>query len=623
MTRFCLLVAVALLTACTVSCETSKAERTGPDAPHEEASALTDSESADLRERAERARDRTFEETPSIVSVDDAGKLPDGKKSPEEVRAERTLLVEKLFGEEQGLEDLDRRTRPMNAIAAADPERERVLYVKDHSDRGELESAIVAQLVLLLDKQHGDADPKPESWDHELALQTARNATVSTALAADQLERDEHSLDLAGLAKRPEVAQRLPVLGPRLEPPAQSGEISLSDRISAFTMREGWTLGAALYRSSGWSGVELAYLEPPERTSDVVRPDHWMKGEPVGKWQWPNEEEQRAEKSGAVGPGLMTIWLEETVGPALARTMYAGYTSDAYRYFEADDNDSDRFEWLTLWNSPDSAKQVVQAFEMRLRKRFEDTDHPDEHYVVFRKGLNVGVIIAQMDEDERRDRARKLLDQHETQLAPRDGLPASFVETRQDELNEQMLEAQLDDRVWTDPSTNLRLDLNSLGDAWTVREPDQGPVRWFAQHDDGAMLQLTAELDDPLGPDFDTKAYRDQLVDSFQGSLGDAKVDEVNSTQETPGEGLVIHLAGVMNNQPRELRMWQYRRGDLVISFSLQAPADSFADHRETAESLLENFEPLEDEQDDAPSEKTDSDSGVIEYEVEDEPDEK
>lgn len=628
MTRSHVVVLLVLVTGFALSCETSKPERTRPDAPSNDAVALTDADLDELLEQAQKARDREFAgEPPAIESVDEADQLPARKRLPEPVRRERDLLLEQLFAEEADDAAIEEGTHPFDEIARFDAEQHRVVYLANHPRRDEVEAAIVARLIAALDAEHFDNLPEPESWDHQLALQAARHATIGFGLGAHRLERGGHELGLDRLAERPELGERLPVLGERLTLAAGDADVDLTDRTDAVTLREGWTLGAALYRSSGWSAVELARLEPPERTADVVRPDHWMAGEPVGDWHWPKGDEREADRKGTVGPATTGLWLEEIVNPALARTVYSGYTSDAYRHFEATDDEPERFEWLTLWNSPDSAKQVVQAFEMRLRKRFEGADDPEAHYVVFRKGLNVGVIIGQMSTDEKRDRARELLEEHEAELEPREGLPASFVETRQDELNRQMLEAELEDRVWRDPATNLRLDLNRLGEQWQVQEPDQGPVRWFARHPDGAMLQMTVELQAPLGPEFGATEYREQLVDSFRGTLGDAEVDDVSSTDTTPRSGLVIHTAGVIDNQPRELRMWQFPYRDLVISYSLQSPADSFEQHRETATTVLETADSFEeadesgDSDEDAPAAdggEGGEDEGIIEYEVED-----
>ncbi|MFW6058367.1 MAG: hypothetical protein ACOC9W_05885 [Persicimonas sp.] len=477
-------------------------------------------------------------------------------------------------------------------------------------------------------------------------------------MATDLAERTGADVGPEQLATRPELAGKLDGLADRLGQSAPTGPAAqrVSERLHTTVLREGWTLGAALYRSSGWSAVELARLTPPERSADVVRPDQWMNGEPVGQWTWPEErmpeqdepeqdepeqdepeqdepqqdepqqDEPEAGAAGHVGPALIAIWLEETVGAQAARSTYGGYISDAYRYFpgdespdseQPDDQQQARLEWLSLWNSPDNAQQVARAVELRLRKRFEDADDPESQFVVFQQGLKVGVILAEMPADEMRERARFLLDAHKVQLMPREGLPTSFVKTRQDELAEQMQEAELEERVWRDPATNLRLDLSQLGDAWTVQQPDSGPVRWFARHDeDGSLLQLTVELDDPLGADFGTDAYREQLTEVFSQSITDADVQQMPQVDMLPEPNLALRINGKLDGQPRTLQMWQFKTDDLVVTYSLQTPPEHFEEHRSAAASILEDAQPLEGADEPAAEQ---GGSGTIEYEVEEE----
>ncbi len=628
MTSKAVAIAFVILCSLVVACETSKPERASAGSPSSDSSAMSDSETQRLVARAEAARDREFDEPPAIEHVSAAEELPEAASSPQPVRDERQLILAQLFGVEPAAEVVDRPRRPFDAIARYDADGHRVVYLDTHPDGELVELAIIARLVEALDHQHFEALPAADTWDDEFALEAARHATIGFALAANLVERGEHDVSPDQLAKRPELAGRLPGLGEQLQPsgagdqPAQK----VGDRLRTAVLREGWTLGAALYRSSGWSGVELARLTPPERSADVVRPDQWMSGEPVGDWTWPSEGEGEdgqpdAEAAGTIGPALTAIWLEETVGPQAARSIYGGYISDAYRHFPGDESpdtqQSARFEWLSLWNSPDNAQQVARAVELRLRKRFEDADDPESRFVVFQKGLKVGVILAEMPADEMRERARQVLDAHKVQLMPREGLPTSFVKTRQDELAEQMQAAELEERVWRDPATNLRLDLNELGDAWTVRQPDSGPVRWFARHDeDGSLLQLTVELDDPLGAEFGTDAYREQLTEAFSQSITDVELQQMPQVDMLPEPNLALRINGKLDGQPRTLQMWQFKTDDLVVTYSLQTPPEHFEEHRSTAATILEEAQPLENADEPAAEQ---SGSGTIEYEVEDE----
>jgi hypothetical protein len=622
---------LATTLAC-AACETSKAERVEPASSPPAVSSLSQDQATGLIERAEQVRDRTFETQPKLEAVTSSDELPAAPEEPDQVAVERTLLLEQLFGQTSApAEDaLGTPTPAFSRLAGYDKAKHRVLYIQGDGAKKERAAAIVAALVQALDAEQFDALPTPTSWDEQLALQAARYATVSFALAQHLLET--HHPDKAPdlLATRPELAAELPVLAKWLDTSGSTETFltKLDARQEAFVLREGWTLAAALYRSSGWSGVELSRLMPPRRTADVVRPDEWMSGEGVGEWRWPSEKDNQGEPShagtvraGKVGPGVTSMWLEDVVAPQLARTVYAGYISDAYRFFDERDDAPARFEWLSVWNSPDAARQVTAAFEKRLRRRFDDATDPTDHFVVFQKGLKVGVIISEAPDqansaETKRERAQKLLEGHILTLMPRDALPTSYVPTRQDRLIEAMQAATMKKRQWVDPATRLRMDLSPLGDDWRVQQPDHGPVRWFASNPDGTLLQLTVELDNPFGPEFSSDAYRERLVEAFQSSLEQAKLEHVALTDKTPSRGLVVRLSGQVDTSPRTLQLWQFERDDLIVSYSLQAPPEAFDEHRELAESILDDARTIEaaSQTDDAPA---DEPNGSIEYQVE------
>lgn len=333
----------------------------------------------------------------------------------------------------------------------------------------------------------------------------------------------------------------------------------------------------------------------------------------MGAWSWPDDD--RAATDGLVGPSIAAMWLEDVVDPRLARTVYAGYVSDAYRFFGATDDEPARLEWLSLWDAPESARQVARAFEKRLRKRFANVEKPDAHFVVFQKGLKVGVIVSSNAGRERRERAQQLLAGHTVKLTPRQGLPTSFEPTRRDELIEQMQQATIVERVWRDPATGLELDLSKLGDDWKVQQPDHGPVRWFAQHRDGSLLQLTVELDNPLGPTFAGDAYRERLVNALQGSVKQAKLEAVAPTDTTPSRGLSVRVSGNIDESARKLQLWHFRRGDLLVSYSLQTAPGAFEVHRKLAAAILDAAGTFESG---AKAEEDEPESGTIKYEVED-----
>ncbi len=595
-------------------CETSKAGRAHTP-PKTKPAALDHHATQQLLEEAQKLRDRNFNKPPTFQVVDSADKLPAMPAPPPAAASERKLLGEQLFGAAAGAK-LGMQAAPYQQLARFETSTNRIVYTRGDASAEQLRAAIVAALVAALDHQQFDPTPAAQGWDEQLALAAAHQATVTFALASYALHNAHPKLAPAMLARRPELITELPLVGRWIATDAHSGAAghTLAVLQRAFVTREGWTLAAALFRSNGWSGVELAQLMPPHQCADVVRPDHWMSGEPIGQWTWPDEQTAPADLAGLVGPAVISMWLEDVVSPAQAQSVFAGYDTDAYRFFKPSAGHPARFEWLSLWNTPESAQQVARAFEKRLRDRFAGKGAADEHFVVFQKGLKVGVIISEEDAKARRKRAEHLLGAHHLELLPRQGLPVNFVPTRQDELVGQMKRATMKKRAWRDPATNLGLDLSVLGDKWRVEQPDDGPVRWFAHHQDGSLLQMTIELDNPLGPAFGTDAYRKKLVAAFEHSLDKAKLEGVAPTDVTPSRGLSLRLRGEVDGKTRMLQLWQFRQGDLVISYSLQAPPSAFEAHQAKAKAILQAAKTLAKS---TPAKPEAAGGGTIKYKVE------
>lgn len=598
-----------------------------------------------LVERAQRARDRDLKMPPRIDVVDSfdtPGTGVAGGAALPEIRPEVDLLSRTLFdiAPAQARSDLPR--PPWQAIARYDAADNRIVCAPANASPEQVEASVIAALIEAIDAQHTPERARPPtSWDAALAANIARRATVFFAMMSDELTRAHPEANLDLLARRPELAASLGSPGAWLDFSTDSGTSAakLRARQQSLMNRDAWKFAAALYRANGWSGVELARATPPTSTLDLARPDLWMRGEPVGEWKWPEgDDSQRSRaKAGSVGPGLISIWLEDAIDPRLAQSVFAGYVSDAYRAYPAAQRDaqpraSEHFEWLSMWSTSGSAEQIAGAFEKRLRQRFSSHDLANPPFVVFTKGLVVGVIIGDPPEDaaaqeRRRARATHLLDAHHLALRPRAPMPLEFHPTRADDLVAQMARATLDARVWQDPATNLRMDLTALGDGWQVQQPDLSELRWFARHQDGTLLQLSVALDNPLGPSLASDAYRDALANSLLASMkGGTREKEEVLSRPTPAPdgvftvpGLVLQLRGGIDGQQRVLKLWTFQRGDLILSYSLQSPPAQFDDHEKLAAAILAAAQNLRDEPvEQRGGEAPDAPMGGIEYRVED-----
>jgi len=624
--------AVGCETPKSVDTSTSTSEKSRPETS--KTADLSEAYIAKLIARAEKARDRPLQTRPTFLAVEKLDK-PTRSQIPE-----RQLLSNTLFGFGDLPNDFNPR-QPYQHIARYEREANRIVYVTAQNNEAEVALGLIAAIVSAIDAQNFEAPGTANSWDEALSQAVSREATVLFALASDMLGQGHPDISIELLASRPELVTNLPYLADWMAygDPASSGAKSgqpgvLSRRAQRFITREAWQLAAALYRSGGWSGVELSGAMSPTQTADIVRPDQWMRGAPVGKWTWPEDGEiNNAPQRGSVGPALISIWLEDVVDARLTQSLFAGYLSDAYRYFEdgAPDN-SARFEWLTLWDSPSSASQVAAAFEQRLRERFGARDEAPSsgRYSVFAEGLMVGVIIEDgADSDAlrtaRRARAEHLLKAHKVELLPRPPLPFTFVPTRRDELAASA--STLNERVWQGAASNLRIDLTALGDGWRVQTPDAGSLRWFASHQDGALLQLSVELDNPLGPDFESAEYRTKVGDAIRISLDDSsleflRVSEPKSTGALDDPGLTLRIRGRLNKEERVLQIWQFHRDDLLVTYSLQSPPDSFSTHLQKAEAILASSARVQNGRETEVGKATEHQvaepAGSIEYQIED-----
>lgn len=579
----------------------------------------------------ETLRDRSFQSPPTWRAEE--GPLdPPPRSYPDPIAGEARFLGRILFDLDGG--DPVPPSDEIAHLAYYDREGDRIVFRKDADSRSTLEMAVVAALIEALDARHFDPIPAADTLDGHLARAATESADAYLAAAA-HLADDEREVSetLATLARQPGRALSLEPLGGHLrrEPTDSRGAVDshseLASRLATFLRREGLGVGSAFYRSNGWSGVELLRSFHPASTADVVRPDRWMQGRALGEWRWPEQsplaDTDELDRSGRVGPALVAAWLSQAFRPDLARTVYSGWRSDAYRYrtFGSDDDEPAwRFEWMTQWDSPSSTRQVAAGFEKLLGELYETTGDEETTYGVVRKGLQVGVVLesaAQPADGEWPEEAT-YLSEARVQFQPREPLPTSFRPTRTDEFRQKASEARIEQNAWRDPASNLAVDLSAVAD-WKTRRSRTLPLRWFAKRQD-YVLQMTTEVADPFGPEFGSEAYVADLEEAFTASLADASFDS-KGTRDTPRPGsLRFGVTGQRDEQAWRLEAWHLRHGDVLATISLQGPADSFDSRLETARSVVETVETTGD----APGPGGDStgesnDGGSIEYEIEDE----
>ena len=360
--------ALALVAAVAACKSPPKGEGSSPSIPATNAaapkSAMLDLDPELLVREVEALRDREFAQPPQIRGVTPYTEMA---RCTDACRNERVLLSDVLFGT-----DLPQTPR----LAHFDRTENAVLYDASATDAAAVEFAIVAALVEGLDRQTGAPLPQPSAWDELLAREAVARGPGVFVAALRAARAVAPDADAAALAAHPEALL----------------EVAPGGVVADFAQREGFALTAALYRSGGWSAVELLRNEPPASTAGVVRPDRYLDGADYGDWTFPaavdaarDADGWTAAETGRVGPAVFVEWLARHVDPRVARAAYLGLESDAYRTWRRGD-DAWSWEWVTLWNTPATAQQVLEVLDAALRTA------KGRRYSVVRRGATIAVV---------------------------------------------------------------------------------------------------------------------------------------------------------------------------------------------------------------------------------------
>jgi hypothetical protein len=578
-------------------------------------------EVAPLVDQVETLRDRAFKKVPDMRA--EKGPVADSTDLSEKALRERRRLARVLFG----LENTEApKPRKPAQLATYRPGDNRIDVSSEAADSAELKAAVRMALVEALDHQHFGTPSKATTWDGHLARRAADHGDrVFVAALAEESDR----LDAEELAARPEVVQKLSTLESWLDigggdsPSMVQDADDLDRRLSAFALREGLSLAAAFHRASGWSGVELLFSRRPDSTRDVVSPNRWMSGEGLGTWSWPKDASSDAPPvvaKGRVGPALTATWVAQAVPAKLARTIYTGWTSDAYRLRRAKDQPKHwQFEWLSHWSKPHGARQIAAAFE-RIIQNEHKNGRSHLTGTVVRRGLKVAVVLKHSAPDqakpEKNEELATGLLEAGIRFQPRRKMPVQFVPTRLQAYTNEMQKAELTDTSWTDPASGLDVDLKPLSD-WKVRRSQTPPLRWFARGPGGALLQVSTELADPLGPEFGTDAYLKRWRSGFASSLKNAELSPVQRLSKPAEPTLSFSMEGQRKDESIRLTLWHFLRDDVLVTVSLQGPTGSFKDVEPVATAVLSGITLDRETAGDDTSDK--GGNGHIEYEIESE----
>ncbi len=611
-------------------CETSSGQNDSTNPPDRDDTAIlsraVESDASELMAATEHLRDRSFRTHPGWRTRDGALEPPPTCRG-ETYEQETSLLGRILFG-------LDDATpvAPVTAfrkLAYFDSNSGEIVFRRDASSARKLEVAVVMALVEALDAQHFEPIPRVSTLDGCLARTAARDADKLMVAAAHVASEGQPPRNvLRQLAEQPGRSLAIEPLGDYLRradkgPEAPVGShAELAKRLTTFLLREGLSLGAAFYRANGWSGVELLHSFQPDSTADIVRPDRWMQGRALGDWSWPGDspldESKAATRSGRAGPAMIAAWLSQKFRPDLARTVYSGWRSDAFRYGTAESEQGDteawRFEWISQWDAPSSARQIAAGFEKLLGDHYETSGDDVATYTVVRAGLKVGVAVesAAQPADSNWPTDATYLTAAKVQYTPRDPLPTTFQPTRTVRFRQTATDATLDNSIWEDPASELMVDLGVVSD-WEIRLSRTLPLRWFAKRDN-YVLQMTTELANPFGPDFGSDAYMADLEEAFTASIRNSTFTPREMSETPISERIQFQVEGQKSDQSWRLAAWQVRHGDVIVTISLQGPTDTFDSKVHSARTVVESLEATGKPPQGV---STEDNEGSIEYEIE------
>ncbi|RAL24784.1 hypothetical protein DL240_00815 [Lujinxingia litoralis] len=581
-------VLVAMLAGGWVGCETPRSGETSSVRGGEEAQVARLMESAQVVARAAELRDRGYGGEVEVVRGES---VAPGRGLGEGIEEERARLSQALFGDAEALQlSVDRGWSSRAEARAGEQGAMRVIQEGD-GEVSRWASAMASSVAL--ESQVFGALETAGSVDGWLAQQVVRSAGPMFASTLALAEAQGMELDGALLARRPDLAERVAGVN---EVMAAGEGASVERALGALVMREALGLAAALYRAQGWGGVEWGRVEGSGQSVDVVRPDRWMGGDGEAVWQWPEafEAVQQARRweligQGRVGPLLTSVWLEEVLDARGARSIFGAWLADSYRVYRSPGGGEEGFVWLSAWRTPHEAQQVAAAMEQALVARQGEGAGARTRVAV--QGLHVALTsYTEAQDPGHLDDEVKALAGAALAFLPEEPAPLRFVPTTYERYVEAAQEARLEGERWQDPASGWTMSLEAL-DGWQVQKSDEVHVRWFATHEDGALAQWTTELVDPLGAAFGSDDYVAGLKEAFARSVQGSEPEVQVSAEGEGGPRVSLAATGEIDGRAIELQLWQWERGEVLTSYSVQAPADGVGERLAEVALALESLE--------------------------------
>ncbi|CAN0508962.1 unnamed protein product, partial [Laminaria digitata] len=506
---------------------------------------------------------------------------------------------------------------PRPPLAHHDSSRDVILSAAEHPDRAALEGAIIAALA---DAFHHAASPGAKGLDAFIAARAVRDGAATSQAVLHALQRDGEPSLAPELARYPGLAARAPSAWRGLGEGSLGESRDIWPMLLTFTHREGLGLVSALQRSQGFDAVALAMQDPPTESASVVSPKTWMRGGASAAWSWPVElasdfKEEGFEQagSGRVGASMIAAWLARG-GQAswqTIRVVPAAWKAGAWQVWRR--GEQTHFVWVTQWEAPTAASRIAQIFEATLAQTHGPVDQG--RWAITTSGLDIAVIISSEGEPAPKPDAIAQRAVLATPTYPqRDAIPLPYVPSQAEQLVTSAGDMTLEANQWSDPGLALEADLSPLA-TWKKGLDRQGMIRWWAK-DGGMTIQLTAELGEPLGPEFGSEAYNAQLEDAMKRSIRSARITDRQRRESPLGPILGLRVEGELTGTPRVLQLWHFQRGEHLLTLSINAPVARRDEALTLSSTLLASIRPTGAL--DTPRDPR-ADDGILEFKVEDE----
>ncbi|MEC9399055.1 MAG: hypothetical protein VYE40_04680 [Myxococcota bacterium] len=581
-------------------------------------------DTAALTERFEALSGREFSRKPAFSARAVEALEPPPEALPDTLRAEYDLLHGVFVGK-PAPKTLD--AAPRHTIAYYDAMQDVIVYASKHNNLEELEGALIAAQADAFNHQRASGEKQqPADLDAYISARAVRDGDATFHLLLHALQDGAKPSLAADLANQPELAATSPSAWRAIGEQGFGKDRPLWPMLQAFTHREGMGFVSALHRAQGNGGVALAMQTPPKNSAATISPASWMEGTDRATWSWPKELGESLGKasyslsgSGQVGAAFTVAWLAH-VGQApwtQLRVVPAAWKADQWQLWQR--GEQTYFVWVSQWEAPTAATRIAEILDATLRATHGESKQRE--WAVMTQGLEVAVVLATTKRDAESPElteVAKLVTRATPTYPAREGIAIHYVPSHTEALVESASKMTLESNQWSDPYLALKANLGALSD-WKVGLDRQGMIRWWAQDKGGdATIQLTAELANPLGPDFGSPGYRDTLEQAMQRSIKDAKIEAREDRDTELGKLLGMRVGGNLQGSERIIQLWHFQRGPHIITLSVNTPASQRARAIKLSSELLTAIDPTGPQiaapKPNAPAE----DSGILEFKVED-----